>query len=249
MRKSTKIVWLSLVSALGCSQLMASSALAGEIVMIKGARYERCGDKLYPQVDSSWTDPQGVNHPNWITDYSTYVAPQTNPMPYIAPPKVGAVGKVQPAVAKAPAVNKVPAYSVRDQGRKHFISISADMLFDFDKATLTPKAEAVLAEIAPLLKKYGAASVVIDGHTDNIGTDAYNQDLSERRAETVKTRLLALGAVSDNATIRGFGSHSPVANNTYGDGTDFPQGRAKNRRVEITVETTETASAEAQTTQ
>lgn len=239
-----------MVTLLTMTNMCTLEALADDIVMVNGKRYARNGDKLYPQVDASWTDTNGVVHPSWITDYSTYEAPVTKPIVPAAETNMRATSNLRPAAGRVPqtspvnsAAAKAPSYSVRDEGRKHLISLSADMLFDFDKSTLTPKAQAVLTELAPVLKKYGEASVIIDGHTDNIGTDEYNQDLSERRARTVKERLIALGAVTESAGIRGFGSRCPVANNTYGDGTDYPQGRAKNRRVVITVETVETASA------
>lgn len=241
MLKEKLFGYLSLSVLLGISLTFAAPAFAGEIVIVKGQRYERCGDKLYPQIDASYTDLSGHTEQKWITDYSSYVAPQANPLQKIPAPGPGASSSARAVKASVPAANpQTPSpVSVRDWGKKHFISISADTLFDFDKDVLTPKAEAVLASVAPMIKKYGNCTVEIDGHTDNIGTDAYNQDLSERRAKTVRDRLAALGAVSDNATIRGFGSRSPVSNNCYGDGTDFPQGRAKNRRVEITVETIE----------
>ncbi|MBS1957807.1 MAG: OmpA family protein, partial [Cyanobacteria bacterium SZAS-4] len=78
--------------------------------------------------------------------------------------------------------------------------------------------------------------VEVDGHTDSIGDDAYNQDLSEKRAATVKSWLVEHAFVqAGDVSAKGFGETCPVARNTYTDGTDYPQGRQKNRRVEICV--------------
>ena len=90
--------------------------------------------------------------------------------------------------------------------------------------------------MATLLKAYPAAEVAIDGHTDGKGGDAYNQTLSEKRAAAV-AQWLAAHAGTDKAKVhtRGWGKTKPVAANTNADGSDNPEGRAKNRRVEITI--------------
>lgn len=116
------------------------------------------------------------------------------------------------------------------------IELAADVLFDFDKATLRPEAGPALEKVAAVLKSYPKASVVIDGHTDGKGNDQYNQKLSERRAEAVRLWLVA-HQVTTPMTARGWGKRKPVAPNTKPDGSDDPAGRQKNRRVEITVKT------------
>jgi outer membrane protein OmpA-like peptidoglycan-associated protein len=114
------------------------------------------------------------------------------------------------------------------------IELSSDVLFDFDKADLLPKAIPELENVATVLKSYPKASCTIEGHTDNKGLKDYNQKLSERRADSVKSWLLAHG-VSNPMTIRGWGATKPVVPNTSPDGRDNPEGRQKNRRVEIVV--------------
>jgi outer membrane protein OmpA-like peptidoglycan-associated protein len=116
------------------------------------------------------------------------------------------------------------------------VNLSADLLFDFDKAEIKPAAEPELRKVATVLKSYPKAQVSIEGHTDGKGSDSYNQALSEKRAAAVAAWLTATGGV-DGATLRtrGFGKTKPVAPNTKPDGSDDPEGRAKNRRVEITV--------------
>ncbi|MFL5029762.1 MAG: OmpA family protein [Xanthobacteraceae bacterium] len=116
------------------------------------------------------------------------------------------------------------------------INLSADVLFDFDKADLRPEAGPSLAKVAEVLKAYPRAATLIEGHTDGKGTDQYNQPLSERRAEAVR-RWLAANGVGAKMTTRGWGKAKPVAPNIKPGGADDPEGRQKNRRVEITVRT------------
>jgi outer membrane protein OmpA-like peptidoglycan-associated protein len=118
------------------------------------------------------------------------------------------------------------------------IELSADVLFDFDKADLRPEASVSLEKVAEVLRASPDAPVTIEGHTDGKGTDAYNQPLSERRAQSVKAWLVAHGgAHAAKITTRGWGKTKPVAPNAKPDGSDDPEGRKKNRRVEITVRT------------
>jgi outer membrane protein OmpA-like peptidoglycan-associated protein len=112
------------------------------------------------------------------------------------------------------------------------LSVVADALFDFDKASLRADAEETLAAATPEIKKLGAPAR-IEGHTDGKGSDAYNQKLSEARAKAVRDWLAARGDIPAATPIRGFGKTRPVASNTHADGRDNPEGRQKNRRVEV----------------
>ena len=113
------------------------------------------------------------------------------------------------------------------------IDLPADVLFDFDKATIRPDAEPALARAAELLKSYPRAQVSIGGHTDAKGDDAYNEGLSLRRARAVAARLQREAGRS--LAAEGFGERRPVAPNVKPDGSDDPDGRQKNRRVEIRI--------------
>ncbi len=116
------------------------------------------------------------------------------------------------------------------------IDLSADVLFDFDKADIKKEAEPSLQKLATVIKANPGAKVAIEGHTDGKGADAYNQALSEQRAASVKQWLVAnADANGANIATRGWGKTKPVAHNTKPDGSDDPEGRAKNRRVEIVV--------------
>ena len=116
------------------------------------------------------------------------------------------------------------------------VNLSADLLFDFDKSDIKPTAEPELMKVATVLRSYPNAKVTIEGHTDGKGNEGYNQLLSERRAATVANWLTANASVNAaNIKTRGWGKTKPIGPNTNPDGSDNPQGRAKNRRVEITV--------------
>jgi outer membrane protein OmpA-like peptidoglycan-associated protein len=121
------------------------------------------------------------------------------------------------------------------RGREVRIALSADVLFDFDKADLRKEAAPELEKVATVLKEYPQATARIDGHTDGKGEPAYNQKLSERRAETVRKWLENQG-VKTRMSSKGWGKTKPVAPNTKPDGKDDPEGRQKNRRVEVVLE-------------
>jgi OOP family OmpA-OmpF porin len=101
------------------------------------------------------------------------------------------------------------------------------VLFDFNKSTLKPESDPVLERVHELMAKDAALKLEVQGHTDNIGTDAYNQTLSESRAAAVDAWLTQHGIAGARLSSKGYGKTVPVADN----GTD--EGRAKNRRVEI----------------
>lgn len=110
-----------------------------------------------------------------------------------------------------------------------------DVLFDVNKAELKPGAERNVQKIADFLKEYPDRTAVIEGFTDSTGDDGYNQALSERRAEAVRTFLIDRGISSDRATARGYGESKPIASNTT------PASRQLNRRVEIVLSENESA--------
>lgn len=129
---------------------------------------------------------------------------------------------------------KVQDLQVKETGQEIRIELAADVLFDFDKADLRPAAQKTLHQAAGIIQDKAKGAVRIEGHTDSKGNDAYNQKLSERRAASVKTWFVdkeGLGSVQ--FMIQGFGAKKPVAANTKPDGSDDPEGRQKNRRVEI----------------
>jgi outer membrane protein OmpA-like peptidoglycan-associated protein len=145
-------------------------------------------------------------------------------------------GKFQDVQVKQAALaGKTQDLQVKETATEIRIELAADVLFDFDKATIKPEAASALHNVATIIADKGQGrGVRIDGHTDSKGGDAYNQNLSERRAASVKLWLVdkeGLGKVK--MTTQGFGARKPVAPNTKPDGSDDPEGRQKNRRVEI----------------
>jgi outer membrane protein OmpA-like peptidoglycan-associated protein len=130
----------------------------------------------------------------------------------------------------------VQALEVKETPTEIRIELSADVLFDFDKADIRPDASKVLSQAADVLKDHATRRVVIEGHTDGKGSDEYNQRLSQRRAQAVKRWFQErAGLKSMTLETRGWGAKRPVAPNAKPDGSDDPEGRQKNRRVEIVI--------------
>lgn len=116
------------------------------------------------------------------------------------------------------------------------IELASDVLFDFDSASIQAKARPALTRIARFIRGNAKGEVRILGYTDGKGSAAYNQQLSERRARAVETWFVEKDGLHRNAFVtQGFGARNPVAPNTKPDGSDDPQGRQKNRRVEIVI--------------
>ena len=109
------------------------------------------------------------------------------------------------------------------------VTFAADAFFDFDKATLKPEGKAKLDDLASKLNSLNLEVIIAVGHTDSVGSDAYNQKLSIRRAEAVKGYLVNKGVDAKRVYTEGKGEKQPVATNKTA------AGRAQNRRVEIEV--------------
>jgi outer membrane protein OmpA-like peptidoglycan-associated protein len=105
----------------------------------------------------------------------------------------------------------------------------SDVLFDFNKYTLKPEAREKLAKVSGILLAYPGLKLQVEGYTDNIGSDEYNQKLSEERADGVRDYLVAQSVADANVTAEGYGKKDPVADNSTNE------GRAQNRRVELVV--------------
>ena len=128
-----------------------------------------------------------------------------------------------PRLKMVPPVPSVEANSL-------LITLDSGILFDVDKYDVRPEAERALASLATVLKEADVKAFEIDGHTDSDASDEYNQALSEKRANAVKDFLASQGLTSE-ITIIGYGESRPVASN------DTPEGKQKNRRVEILIPT------------
>lgn len=109
------------------------------------------------------------------------------------------------------------------------ITFDSGLLFDVDKYTLKPATEENLTDLATTLKKYENTDILIEGHTDNSGTEEYNQDLSEQRAANVAEFLNTQGVKNGRIQTMGYGEDQPIADNSTA------AGRQQNRRVEVAI--------------
>ncbi len=144
-----------------------------------------------------------------------------------------AIAMAKEATAKANALCPKKAAEekvVKEKAVKVIDRLTLSVHFAFNKATIRKSDEKELKKAIAFIRKYPGYKVKLEGHTDGIGSDEYNQRLSVRRAEAVKNYLIKAGAVSaDRITAEGFGKTRPVASNKT------KQGRAKNRRTEILI--------------
>lgn len=171
------------------------------------------GSNEYCWRDTGWTPATGVQGCDGV------------PAP-VAPAPAAAPAAPAPAPAPAAAAPVAPATEK--------VSFAADAFFDFDKAVLKPEGKAKLDDLADKVKGITLEVIVAVGHTDSVGSDAYNQKLSEKRAQAVKDYLTGKGIEASRVYVEGKGEKQPVADNKSSD------GRAKNRRVEIEVVGTRT---------
>ena len=157
-------------------------------------------------------------------------APAPAPAPAMAPPPAApapAAPAPAPAArpaAPAPAPAPAPAAPTSEK-----VTFAADAFFDFNKAVLKPEGKAKLDDLAGKLKGITLEVIIAVGHTDSVGSDAYNQKLSVKRSESVKAYLVSKGIEANRIYTEGKGEKQPTADNKTAE------GRAKNRRVEIEV--------------
>lgn len=164
-------------------------------------------------------------------------APKPEPVAQLAPepatvtipePKPAPEPVVQPAPV-APVLTTKQAAQLDQAKPGDVVTILEGVNFEFDRASLRPDAIVILDEASTVLERRNDISVDIVGHTDSIGTEKYNQGLSERRAKSVYDYFISKGIAADRLTTKGFGETKPVFSNAT------REGRAKNRRVELYV--------------
>lgn len=119
---------------------------------------------------------------------------------------------------------------VKEEARGLVITLSGSVLFESNRTFLLPQARARLDQVADALLEIRDRNLIIEGHADSQGSDSFNLDLSQRRADTVRDYLVRRGYQASRVQSRGIGEREPVANNASAE------GRANNRRVEIIVE-------------
>jgi OOP family OmpA-OmpF porin len=207
---------------------MKISSIAKLLVGSVAAAAVASGSALAQTVDVA-TDSQGVpvrdSSGNCVLS-SGVAHPDCQPKKEAPPPKPAEPAK--PAAPAAPAAPTAPAAAAKAPASvKQAVVIQADALFDFDKSVVRADGKKSIDEALAKLAGVDVEMVIATGHTDNVGTDAYNQKLSERRAAAVKEYLASKGIPSSKITTIGKGESQPVATNKT------KEGRQKNRRVDI----------------
>lgn len=168
-----------------------------------------------------WAEPKAIAEcdPDFVPKAAPKVEPLSRPAPSVAPTLVEA-----PRPAPTPI-----AVAVIPPRPRQSITLGADASFDVGKADLKPEGQAKLDQLVAKLKEIDFDSIAITGHTDNVGGDAFNQKLSQRRADAVKVYLAKHGIDAAKVKTAGRGKASPIADNKTA------QGRARNRRVEVVI--------------
>lgn len=150
----------------------------------------------------------------------------------------GLIGKKMDKQA-AEIENTVPGAEVIKAGEGIIVKFDSGILFDFDKSDLKPNAKENIQKLVTSMNNNPETDILVVGHTDNVGKASYNQGLSERRAQSVKSYAVAQGLQSSRIKTQGKGASEPIASN------DTDAGRAENRRVEIVIVANNEMKAEA----
>jgi OOP family OmpA-OmpF porin len=202
--------------------LLASAALAASV---SGAFAQSATVDNFRAADGTTVWKNGTNElcwrdANW-TPATAAVGCDGALVPAAAPAPAPPARPAPPAPAPAPAVVAAPV--------SEKVTFAADAFFDFDKSVLKPEGRAKLDDLISKMGGINLEVIIAVGHTDSVGSDAYNQRLSVRRAEAVKAYLTSKGIERNRVYTEGKGEKQPVADNRTAE------GRAKNRRVEIEV--------------
>ena len=211
-----KKTWMPLLIAAGLAMSVTSLNVAAQS---KEGYWTQGGGPVWKNTVNQcwragyWTPAMAIAE----CDPDLMPKPAAKPMVTPPPPPVKPAMKpaAKPAAKPKPVVEKV--------------TLAADVLFDFDKAVLKTEGKNKLDDLAGKVKAINLEVVIAIGHTDSIGSDAYNQKLSVRRAESVKAYLVSKRVEPNRIYTEGKGEKQPVASNKTKD------GRQKNRRVEIEV--------------
>jgi OOP family OmpA-OmpF porin len=216
MKKLNKVASLFATAALASSVTAVSAQTVDNWVSGYGLPWKNGTNELCWR-DGYWTPATALAG----CDGAPTQAPAPAPMPAPAPSPAPA-----PAAAPAPAP---AAAAVVAAPTSEKVTFAADAFFDFDKAVLKPEGRAKLDDLVSKMGGLNLEVIIAVGHTDSVGTDGYNQRLSIRRSEAVKSYLVSKGVEKNRVYTEGKGEKQPVADNKTSE------GRAKNRRVEIEV--------------
>ena len=210
MNKITKTILLAALVALGSIATTASAQVVGYLTDARGGIVK---------------DPFGLC---WRTGYWTPALANAECDPDLVPKSAPAPAKPAAAPAKPAAAPAKPA-AAAPRPTTEKVTLAADALFDFDKAVIKSDAKAKLDDLVAKLKAINLEVIIAIGHTDSVGSAAYNQKLSLKRAEAVKAFIISKGIEPNRVYTEGKGEKQPIADNKT------KAGRSKNRRVEIEV--------------
>jgi OOP family OmpA-OmpF porin len=213
MNKITKTI---LLVALGSIATTASAQVVGYLTDARGGIVK---------------DPFGLC---WRTGYWTPALANAECDPDLVPksapaPAKPAAAPAKPAPAKPAAAAPAKPAAAAPRPTTEKVTLAADALFDFDKAVIKSDAKAKLDDLVAKLKAINLEVIIAIGHTDSVGSAAYNQKLSLKRAEAVKAFIISKGIEPNRVYTEGKGEKQPIADNKT------KAGRSKNRRVEIEV--------------
>ena len=210
-----KLNKLAMLVAAAALSAMAGAQTVDNWVSATGITWKN-GTNEYCWRDATWTPATAA------VGCDGAIVAKPAPAPVAAPKPAPAPVVVAPPPAPAPAPAPQPPAATK-------VTYAADAFFDFDKAVLKAEGKAKLDDLVGKVKSINLEVIIAVGHTDSVGSDAYNQKLSVKRAEAVKAYLVTKGIEKNRVYTEGKGEKQPVADNKT------TEGRAKNRRVEIEV--------------
>ena len=219
MKKLNKVASLFATAALASSVAGVSAQTVDNWVSGTGLPWKNGTNELCWR-DGVWTPATALAGCDGAP--APMAAPAPAPAP--APARPPTAAPAAPAPAAAPAAPAVIAAPTSEK-----VTFAADAFFDFDKAVLKPEGKAKLDDLTSKMSGLNLEVIIAVGHTDSVGSDTYNQRLSIRRSEAVKSYLVSKGVEKNRVYTEGKGEKQPVADNKTSE------GRAKNRRVEIEV--------------
>ena len=230
MKKLNKIAMLlasaALASAAGAQTIDNWRNGTGDLVWKNGTNELCWRDANWtPATAAAGCDGAIVARPAAAPAAAPAPAPVAAPAPAPAPAPAAAAA---PAAAPAPAA-AAPRPAAPPPAAATKVTYAADAFFDFDKSVLKAEGKAKLDDLVGKVKGINLEVIIAVGHTDSVGSDAYNQKLSVKRSDAVKAYLVSKGMEKNRVYTEGKGEKQPVADNKT------PEGRAKNRRVEIEV--------------
>ena len=217
MKKLNKVAMLFAVAALATAAGAQTRVTAANGGPVTDNWQNSTGELVWKNGtnDLCWRDA------NWTPATAAAGCDGALVAPAPAAPVAAAPAAVAPAAPAAPVAPPVVGASK--------VTFAADAFFDFDKSVLKPEGRAKLDDLTSKIRDVNLEVIIAVGHTDGVGSDAYNQKLSVRRSEAVKAYLTSKGVEKNRVYTEGKGEKQPVADNKTSE------GRAKNRRVEIEV--------------